>query len=175
MSIYIEYFGLSKTAYSLFFATNAAASMAGPLVYIRIHGKVAPRKLITTAFSVSLCAGLSVLLLGRLRPLAFLLSFMPFSFCSSLIRPLTTSILLSQQEGDTGSASSLINFVNTAMGSVGMALGSLPWSNFVTGLGTIASSTSFLALTGWMLFQRSSLQLKGVMTGAAARPVSASE
>lgn len=165
--IYIDFFGLSETAYSFFFAANAAASVLAPLTYIRINGKVQPRTLITFALCLASCAGVAVLLVGRLAPLAFLLTFIPFGFSSSLIRPIATDLLLSQQDTDTGSAASLINFGNTAMGSLGMVLGALPWPDFVTGLGTITACCALLALAGWALLLRSSIPLRGVKSGPA--------
>ncbi|MBP2019067.1 DHA1 family bicyclomycin/chloramphenicol resistance-like MFS transporter [Symbiobacterium terraclitae] len=172
--IYIDFFGLSESAYSFFFATNAAISVLGPLTYIRINGRVAPRKLITAGLSLTLGGGLAVLLAGRLAPLAFLLSFMPFTFGSSLMRPIATDILLNQQETDTGSAASLINFGNTVMGSLGMVLGTLPWPTFVTGLGTIAAGASLIALAGWFLLLRSDVPLSGVKPGPRPAAVPAS-
>lgn len=168
--IYIEFFGLSATVYSLFFAANAAVSMLAPLAYIRLNGRVQPRRLITRSLTLALCAGVAILLAGRLAPIAFLLTFIPFTFSSGLIRPLATNILLSQQEGDTGAASSLINFGNTAMGSLGMVLGTLPWPDFVTGLGVLTAGSAALALCGWLLFQRSSVELKGVKPAPASSP-----
>lgn len=170
--IYIDYFGLSESAYSLFFATNAAVSMLGPLTYIRINGRMAPRSLVTTSLSLALGGGLAVLLAGRLAPVAFLLSFMPFTFSSSLMRPVATDTLLNQQETDTGSAAALINFGNTVMGSLGMVLGTLPWPTYVTGLGTIAAGASLLALVGWFLLLRSDIPLKGVKPEARPAGVS---
>ncbi|MBY6276244.1 MFS transporter [Symbiobacterium thermophilum] len=166
--IYQGFFGLSETAYSLFFATNAGVSVLGPLTYIAINRKVPSRLIITGALGLALCGGLAVLLLGRTAPLAFLLSFIPYSFGSSLIRPVSTNTLLSQQDSDTGSASALINFGNTAMGSLGMVLAALPWPDFVTGLGTIAAGCALLALLGWAVLLLSSIPLRGIKEGLSS-------
>jgi len=165
--IYQEFFGLSETAYSLFFAANAAASVLGPVTYIAINKKVPARVIITAALSLAFCGGLAVLLTGRAAPWAFLLSFLPYSFSSSLLRPVSTDTLLSQQDTDTGSASALINFGNTAMGSVGMVVAALPWRDFVTGLGTIAAGCALLALLGWAWLLLSDIPLRGIKEGLA--------
>lgn len=166
--IYVEFFGLSESAYSLFFGANAAVSVLAPLTYIRLSARTQPRRLITLSLGVALCSGAAILLAGRLAPLVFLLTFMPFTFSSGLIRPLATNILLNQQETDTGSASALINFGNTVMGSLGMTLGTLPWPDVITGLGVLTAGASALALCGWFLFQRSSVELKGVKPAPAS-------
>lgn len=160
--IYIDFFALSETTYSLYFAINSAVLILGPILYIRVKGTLATRKIIPVLFTLAIASGIAILLFGRIAPLAFLLSFAPLSFCSSSIRPLSTNILLNQQDGDTGAASSLINFGNTAMGSLGMILGTLPWANFVSGLGIIVLTCALLGLSGWILFTKSGMQLKGV-------------
>ena len=66
-------------------------------------------------------------------------------------RPFSTAILLDQQKTDIGSASSLINAVNTVFGSLGMMLGALNWSNFIEGLGIITAVCVTLAIAGWWL------------------------
>jgi len=166
--IYVEFFGLTESAYSLFFGANAAVSVLAPLTYIRLSARMQPRQMITLSLSGALCSGVAILLAGKLAPIAFLLTFMPFTFSSGLIRPLATNILLNQQETDTGSASALINFGNTVMGSLGMVLGTLSWPDVVTGLGVLTAGAAGLALVGWALFQRSGIELKGVNPAAAS-------
>lgn len=166
--IYQDFFGLSETAYSLFFATNAAASVLGPVTYIAINKRVPARAIITAALSLALLGGLAVLAVGRLAPLLFLLAFLPYSFSSSLLRPVATDTLLNQQDSDTGSASALIHFGNTAMGSLGMVAATLPWPDFVTGLGTLAAGCALLALLGWGWLLLSSIPLRGIKEGLSA-------
>ena len=65
-------------------------------------------------------------------------------------QPFSTAILLDQQKTDIGSASSLINAVNTVFGSLGMMLGALNWSNFIEGLGSLPLFASHWQLrAGW--------------------------
>lgn len=69
--------------------------------------------------------------------------------------------MLDQQDGDTGSASSLISGVATVFGSVGMVAVSM-FSNPVMGLGTIICITGIVSLAGWTLLMKSNLPLRGV-------------
>jgi len=165
--IYVGFFGLSETAFSLFFATNAAVSVLGPLTYIALNKKIPPRTIITMALSLALGGGLAVLFFGKRAPLSFLLAFLPYTFGSSLLRPVATDTLLSQQDSDTGSASALIHFGNTAMGSLGMTVAAMPWLDFVTGLGTIAAVCAALALLGWTWLRLSAIPLRGIKEGMA--------
>lgn len=67
----------------------------------------------------------------------FLLSFLPFTVIEALMRPFAMDVLLTCEKKDAGTASSLTNFVPTLLGSLGMLAGTLPWSDFVIGLGVI--------------------------------------
>ena len=80
----------------------------------------------------------------------------------SVSRPFTTNILLEQQDGDTGSASSLINFTCNIAGSLGMVLATLPWPTYITGLGVMISIVSAAGLGMWALLLRSKLTVRGL-------------
>lgn len=158
--IYIDFFKLSETAYSFYFAMNAAVLMLGPILSIKIMKHVPIMNFITIGFIISLISGVAVVVFGKIAPIALLLSFIPFSLITSTTRPLAINTLLNQQESDTGSAASLINFGYTMLGSFGMILGTLAWSNFVTGLGIMTITFSALSLVCWILFRKSNMQVK---------------
>jgi len=99
---------------------------------------------------------------GSYSPWLFLVAFLPFTLVESAIRPLSTSILLDQQEKDTGSASSLINAINTIFGSIGMLLGTMNWSNIVEGLGILVTATVVLAIIVWLALTKSKITVKGL-------------
>ncbi|MBR4945094.1 MAG: multidrug effflux MFS transporter [Peptococcaceae bacterium] len=159
--IYVDHFGLSEQVYSYFFAANAALSMLGPMLYVRFLSRANKKKFAFGCFSVYLICGLVIVTIGGLAPFLFWLGFAPFSLTGTTTRPFSTNILLDQQDGDTGSASSLINGVATVFGSAGMVLVSL-FSNPVMGLGTIICTTGVVSLVGWTLLMKSALPLRGV-------------
>ena len=159
--IYVDHFGLSEQVYSYFFAANAALSMLGPMLYVRFLSRANKKKFAFGCFSVYLICGLVIVTIGGLAPFLFWLGFAPFSLTGTTTRPFSTNILLDQQDGDTGSASSLINGVATVFGSAGMVLVSL-FSNLVMGLGTIICTTGVVSLVGWTLLMKSALPLRGV-------------
>ncbi|RHW38743.1 Bcr/CflA family efflux MFS transporter [Lysinibacillus yapensis] len=152
--IYIDFFNLSESGFSIYFAINAAVLMLGPILSIRLGDKFPISSIFTVGFVLCLLSGVAVVLFGKLAPIALLLSFIPFSFVTSMIRPLAINTLLNQQNSDTGSAASLINFGFTLMGSFGMVLGTLPWPNFISGLGIMAMVCSLISLVGWLLFKK---------------------
>lgn len=147
--VYIEYFNLSETTYSYYFAVNSTAAILGPIIYLKIKDRIKAKPFMTTCLILSLISGILVLTVGWIAPIVFLLSFIPFTIVESAIRPFSTAILLVQQEKDTGSASSLINFTHTVFGSLGMVLGALGWSSFISGLGILIIGFTVIALISW--------------------------
>ncbi len=158
--IYIDFFSLSETAYSYYFAVNSAVSILGPVVYLKIVRRMGGRSFMNAAVFVSLACGVMLLIFGSAAPVVFLLCFLPFTIIESAVRPFSTAILLNQQDRDIGSASALINFTHTVLGSLGMVLGTLGWSSFITGLGIILAGGAALALAGWLALLKSGMLAK---------------
>ncbi len=107
-------------------------------------------------------AAVALLTVGKLSPWWFLAAFLPVTVMESAARPFSTAILLDQQKTDIGSASSLINAVNTVFGSLGMLLGALNWSNFIEGLGIITAVCALLAIGGWYGLLRLQVKIEGL-------------
>ena len=148
--------------YSYFFAANACLSLVGPMVYVKFFAETNKKSFAMACLTGCVLAGLLVFTIGKVSPIFFWLGFAPFSFIGTLLRPFSTSLLLDQQKGDTGSASSLINGVNTIFGSIGMTVASMAWGNIVGGLGTMIIISSALGLVAWVLLLRSKIPCYGV-------------
>ena len=159
--IYVDVFGLSEQLYSYFFAANAALSMIGPMLYVRLMTGFDKKKFALTCFALYAVCGLFIVVLGGNAPFLFWLGFAPFSLAGTITRPFGTNIMLDQQSGDTGSASSLINGVATVLGSIGMMCAAM-WGNIVAGLGIMICLTGIVSILGWLLLMRSSVPCRGV-------------
>ena len=159
--IYVEYFSLSEQTYSYFFAANAALSMVGPMAYVKFFSNANKKEFASVCFALYAVCGAAIVLVGGMHPVLFWLGFMPFSLVGTITRPFSTNIMLDQQTGDTGSASSLIGGVATVFGSVGMVAASL-FSNVVFGLGFIIFLSGVGSLLGWLILMKSNLPLQGV-------------
>ncbi|ACV23141.1 Bcr/CflA family efflux MFS transporter [Slackia heliotrinireducens] len=160
--VYMDFFGLSSGAYSLFFAGTALIMVAAPFVYLIVSRYFKTKTLIeATMVGAFVFAGL-MLLFAKRSPWMFVLTIAPFLMMSSAIRPGTTNVLLMQHETDTGSASSLINFTFTAFGSLGSVVAALSWPDFVTAdAGTIlVFFTAAVAL--WVVLLKSPYPVRGV-------------
>ena len=103
-----------------------------------------------------------MLAVGQASPQLFCITFLAFALTEAAVRPYSTNVLLSQQEGDTGAASSLINFAHTAIGCVGMLAAVLPWPNYVVGVGAIIVGSMGVAIAGWVALLRSNVTLRGI-------------
>ncbi|ORT99983.1 Membrane transport protein [Anaerovibrio sp. JC8] len=147
--VYIEQFGLSAQEYSYFFAINSAMAVLGPILYIRIKSKFTNDQLILFSFGVAIISTAAVLFGGKMGAVFFLLSFLPFTVIESMVRPFSMDILLRETKENVGTAAAMINFVQTFFGSVGMLAGTLPWPDFILGLGYIMLGFSVLGIILW--------------------------
>lgn len=160
--VYIRYFHLSEQVYSYFFAANSLFAILGPVIYLKLIYQITPKKFSQICFVIALISGIILITAGSYSPWLFLLAFLPFTLVEGAFRPLSTGLLLEQQEADTGSASSLINSVNTVFGSLGMLLGSLDWNNLVVGLGIIVTGAALIAMISWFALTKSQIAVKGL-------------
>ena len=152
--IYQDGFGLSKQAFSLYFALNALLSLAGPWLYLAFSRRYDKRPLITAGLVVLMASGLLLCACGGLAPWLFLLCLLPGSIAGGFLRPPSVGLMLAQHDGDTGSVSSLIGFSGTIGGSVGMFLISQNWSDFVLALGLLHALTGAFCLVLWLIHAR---------------------
>lgn len=131
--IYIDGFGVSETTFSMYFAINAAASILGPVIYMRF-GAHSVKRVINVGIILALVSAVLILTVGNNGPIIFLLSYVIYSIVTSYFRPLISDLLLSATKTDVGAASAVMNFGFTVVGSIGMVVGSLAWSSYISGL-----------------------------------------
>lgn len=153
--MYQEFFGLSPARFSIFFAVNAALSVFGPMLFIYINEKLSAKKIMWGLLGSAMIFSLLIAFFGHIAPIIFLCCFIPYSITNTFMRPYSTAILLDQQEGDTGSASALLNFCNTLFGSLGMMMGSLKWPSYIFGLSATMISFTVISAVIWVLILNS--------------------
>lgn len=160
--IYIQFFGLTEIEYSLYFSLAALFGAIGPFIWMLAQKVMSPRKFTSLMIVLAAATGVAVIVLGQMSALLFCIMVLLYTVAESCIRPYSTNILLTQREEDTGAASSLINFSQTAVGCIGMALVVLPWPNYVIGLGVIIILTMAIAGIGWIALLKSDIPLKRI-------------
>ena len=147
--VYIETFALNAQEYSYFFAVNSAAAIVGPVIYLRLRHAISDTKILWSCFLTAAGSALLVLFPGHGGAAFFLFAFLPFTIIESMVRPFSMDLLLNEAKEHAGTASSMINFVHTLFGSIGMMLGTLPWGDFIGGLGVIMLGSVILAVCLW--------------------------
>lgn len=149
--VYVDEFQLTPQAYSYYFAVNSAAAVLGPGLYLRLKPRMTNNAILRFSFTGVFISALSVFFLGHIAAIFMLLSFLPFTIIESMIRPFGMDLLLREVKENVGTASSVINFVQTLLGSIGMMLGTLPWGDFVQGLAIIMFVVLGLAVGFWRI------------------------
>ena len=160
--VYIDFFGLDEMGYSLYFAIAALLTALGPFIWLVAQKFMNARRFTNIILTIAGLSGVAMLCMGQISPTLFCVTFLIFAVMQACVRPYSTNILLSQQDDDTGAASSLINFLHTALGSLGMVIAVLPWTNYVEGVGVSIVVSMIVAGLGWFALLRSNAPLKGV-------------
>ena len=120
------------------------------------------------AFSGTFCAyamanwGWSAVL-SAIVCIVFCILFILFALEDGCVRPLSTNILLSQRDDDTGAAASVINFVHSIIGCLGMVLVMLPWQSNIVCIGVIIIVSLAIAIALWVYMLKKPVRVKGLI------------
>jgi len=158
--VYIQGFGMTEEIYSYFFGFNALGVLVGPLFYMQLSQRISQGNIIAACFGVLVISGIVLSVEGSSSPILFALTMLTATVVLSLMRPPTTNLLLCQQEGDTGSAASLINFMGMFMGSIGMFLISFDTVNLIPSLGLMQIVVGAVCGGLWLMIRRRSFILQ---------------
>jgi MFS transporter, DHA1 family, multidrug resistance protein len=159
--IYQDGFHLSSEVYSFYFSLNALGMIAGPMIYLWLSRRFHAESIIWFCFVTIAAGGLLVCIFGNVQPWTFALCLLPATMAGSCLRPPATNIMLEQQKGDTGAVSSVMGCTGLLMGSLGMQLISLPWSNTIITLGIMTFSTAAISLLAWPFVLKRIIRLPG--------------
>lgn len=160
--IYEDFFGLSEMGFSLFFAVGALAGSLGPVIYLKVSKYIHVARLTTILFIILTIIGVLIVAVGWFSPFVFCLFIILLCTVCGVIRPYSMNLLLAQQEKDTGAASSLMNFANTAVGLIGMLAAVGPWPTFIVGVGVMLIAVSLFALAMWAYVLKKPVPVKGI-------------
>jgi len=148
--IYINGFGLSPQVYSYYFAINAVGMISGPMIYMRISRRYHRRSIIIACFGAISASGLLVSFFGGLQPWMLAAVLLPAMISASCVRTPGTNLMLEQQRGDTGSAAALMSCFGILMGSLGMTIISLSWSDTILVLGMMNTLVGLTCGALWL-------------------------
>ncbi len=148
--IFTQRFGLSAFEYSIYFGAIAAFYIIGGPIYLFLRRYFRPLPIITASYLGSILSGILILTIGEKNPMLFAISIALGYLCVSIGRPPSNSLLLEQQDKDTGSASSLIQAIFVLTGALGMMFISIDWKNRIMVLGIM---NALLSTFGFFLWQ----------------------
>jgi len=150
-------FGVSSSEFSLYFASNAVFAIVGSMLFVPVSKVIRTRILVAICFSVITLSGTLIISLGHTAPAVFIASLIPATMCGAMLRPLGVNLLLNAGSKEAGAVSSLINFTFMVLGSMGVILVSMKWSDLITAFGTLVLSVGGFALTSWIIIGRDRL------------------
>jgi len=132
------------------------------LVIIKLGGKSRASLVGWIIIILGITSGIMMLTIGSLGALICLISFIPTATAAMAGRPYCLNILLRQYDGDTGSVSSLFNFVTIFLGCIGMFVVTFPWPSYLFGLTFCILVAGAVSLVLWLLFRKGGYGLKGM-------------
>ena len=151
--IYQAGFKLSSQVYSYFYAFNAMGMFIGPLVYIWLSKRFKYQQIINVDFIVIIISGLLTCVFGVYSPWMFAIVLLPGTIAGCGMGPPSTNLMLEQQKGDTGSASSLMSAAFTIMGSFGMIIASFNWGSLLVMVGMLNVIIGLLGGSLWLFIR----------------------
>ena len=152
--IYINGFGLSEQEYSIFFAIGGIFLVLGPLLYIRLSKKFKSNNIIIASFIIVAVSGIFVTVFGEKSPELLILTIIPALMFGDMLIPPGTHIALAQQDDNIGSASALLTFGNTILGSIGMIIITLDFGNKIMNIGVMYILIGIVGLILWVIFHK---------------------
>ncbi len=152
--IYVSDFGLSEQQFSYFFAFNAMFLLVGPLLYLKLSKSFERNSIIIGCFCATTLSGVLICTLGFMKPWLFALLLLPATLSGGIIRPPSANLMLEQQKENIGAASSLMGFVFTFFGCIGMMIISFDWPSRVIVIGLMYVITALVSLKLWFTFSK---------------------
>jgi DHA1 family bicyclomycin/chloramphenicol resistance-like MFS transporter len=151
--IYIDFFDLDESWFSLLFAINAMLYMTGAFLSTHVSKCIGDHHLLTLCILGTLLGGIGIYLTGHISPWAFALCMGLITGSFGMTRPISQHIILEQVQTDVGAASSMLVFYQFIIGATCMTLASLPWPSRTAAFGIMAVCISVLVLALWVRLQ----------------------
>lgn len=150
--IYVGTFGQTQQLFTCFFAGTAAVSALGPIAFQKFCRGIDAAKFSFFLIILSLASGIAMLAVGDSSVWVFTALCVVLCASTMTIRPYTIGIMLHMNENRAGAASSVLNFVSTALGAAGMIVVTL-FDDFVSGFAIIIVFSTAVSLILWSAFR----------------------
>lgn len=157
--IYVNQFGCTEQVYSYYHAFAALLSMIGPAIYIKFFASSDKNKLTYVSFGLCAVAGIVMIFGGAESPVLFCGLIFVFYLLTNIMRPYSTNLILSQNPGDVGSSSSVMNMSYNMMAVVGMIIATFSFENMAGALGVILFVCSAVSVISWWKLAHSGMKI----------------
>ena len=148
--IFVDWFQLSATTYSLLYGLIALSEGLAPFLYLALRRRLGDRRVAYICAGMMAASGLVLVTVAGGNLWVFFAFCLPFTVAEGMARPCAYQILLGGAEEDAGSTSALVGFGVGLMTSLGTPIASLPvWGgNHLVALGApmIVSAVLMVAL-----------------------------
>ncbi len=151
--IFITGYGVSEQQFGYYFGINALGVLLGSFACSRLTGRVKPGRLLLVSLAGVFSAGILMLYLGGLTPLALSIPMFCITFFIGLSRPISNNMILEQVDKDIGAASSVLTFEIFFVGAMSMELIALDWPSKPMVIGSMALIGAIVPLCGLVLLR----------------------
>lgn len=121
---------VAPTAFSLAFAVNAAAALAGTFLTARLAKRIAPERILRGGVALAVGVGIATLLVDARAPsiAGFVTTFALYGLAFGVLVPVLYTAALAGVGADTGLAAGVLGAAQSFGGAAGSGLaGALPW------------------------------------------------
>jgi DHA1 family bicyclomycin/chloramphenicol resistance-like MFS transporter len=148
--------------YSLYLAGAMILGVLSMLIIERVAKNISNRGHLKIQIALITIAVVITWTIGGMHPLLFLMGVVPIITVSSLSRSFGFNILLSQDVGNSGAISSVLNFTNFIFATLGMVVVvNLPFGNYITSVAFCFTIYLVVYLVLWIRMNVKGTSLKG--------------
>ncbi|EGG36699.1 putative membrane protein [Paenibacillus sp. HGF5] len=166
--IYQNMYGVSPYMFSILFALNGLAIIAGSQFVKLFAGRVPENRLFRIGLIIAFISSAAVLFVvlvhGALS--AMFISIFLFAFSIGIIGPISFTLAMESQGHIAGSASAVLGSLQFALGAVTSPLVGMAGENSAIPFGVVIFSTSVLSIAAYLILIQGGRRLTGGETSS---------
>ncbi|RAP76326.1 multidrug effflux MFS transporter [Paenibacillus montanisoli] len=154
--IYQNMFGVSPQLFSLLFAMNGLAIMAGSQIVTKATGRFSDHHILRVGLTLTFFSTLAILtaVLSKGSLTAIVLSTFLFAASIGIIGPVSVTLAMESHGQIAGSASAVLGTLQFALGAISSPLVGIAGENSAIPFGIVIFATSLIAIGSYMVLIR---------------------
>ncbi|MFG1732171.1 multidrug effflux MFS transporter [Paenibacillus sp. 843] len=166
--IYQNMYGVSPQSFSILFALNGLAIIAGSQFVKLLAGRLTESRLFRIGLIIAFLSSAAILFVvlvhGALS--AMFISIFLFAFSIGIIEPISFTLAMESQGHIAGSASAVLGSLQFALGAVTSPLVGIAGENSAIPFGMVIFSTSLLSIAAYLFLIQGRQRLSGGITSS---------